>query len=320
MANIQSLNEQCMLQIFSYLPEADQMRVALVCKKWLEFVGKLIEFDELTVYHSKPAKTQIRSMFVRSNEAFTELLACPQFTGLKKLNLHINGQLFESPPINLSNFAQLEHLQIDYASSNQMMLQRLIDQQVQLRKLKLFNCYQLVDLHKVYKAFPNLTHLKVAYIVQVRPECISPPAGLSYPLIYFEQYHYSCVDRTFLDLLMSSCPSLEYLTLSLNNTSKLPRLVQRTANLKELNLNIPNEFLKSCFKYKPNIFKKIGKRDVIVRINGLVLRKSDTRTLHFQVDPDELFLITYEQLCRSNNLTDYSKEELEFYFNNFKGR
>lgn len=296
------------------------MRCSLVCKKWLEFVGQLIDFDELTVYHSKPVKTQACSMFVRSNEAFAELLACPQFKQLKKLNLHINGQLFEPPPIDLSNYPQLIELQIDYASGSQTMLEHLTEKSVQLRNLKLFNCYQIADLHKVYASFPNLTHLKVAYVAPVRAECVDLSGAVSYPLRYFEQYHYSCVDRTFLDLLLTACPALEYLTLSLNNTSKIPRLIQRMANLKELNLNIPNEFLKSCFKHKPAIFKKIGKRDVCVRINGLAVRKADVRTAKFRVDPDELYLITYEQLCKSNQLTDYSRDELEFYFNNFKGR
>lgn len=309
-----------MLKILANLSVACQTRYSLVCQKWSALVGHLTD-GELIVYHSKPAKSHKSGVFVRTNAAFSQVLSCSRFKAIKKLILHLNTQLLKVPPIDLSNFSHLEQLEINHPTAGQLMLDTLIEKRVQLSSLKLYNCYRILDLTKVYEVFPNLTHIKTAFIERIDNECIQLPAGTFYPLEYFEQYHYTCSDRSLLDFLLIACPSIEYLTLSLSNVSRIPQLVQSLASLKELNLNVPNEKLKFCFKFKSTIFKAIGKRDVIFRINGLPVKKADTRITKFRVDPDELYLITYEQLSLANQLDDeHCENELQFYFNNFKGR
>ena len=319
-AHIESLDEKCLLKILACLPIVDLTRCSMVCKKWHALAGQLLEMGELTVYHSKPVKRQASGVLVRSNAAFAKLITCPQFKLLKKLNLHINSQLLDEPLIDLSNYLQLEQLQVDHPTANQAMLELLIEKGVRLSSLRLYNCYKIVDLTKVYKVFPHLTHIKTAFVERSDTECLELPADTLYPLKYFEQYHHSCVDRSLINILLIACPKIEYLSLSLGNALKIPQLVQNLAGLRELNLNIPNDKLKFCWKYKPTIFKAIAKRDVVFRINGLPVKRTNTRTTRFRVDPDELYLITYEQLSLANQLNDYSMDELKFYFNNFKGR
>lgn len=309
-----SLNDRCLSIIFNNLKIVDQAKLSTVCKRWFELI-KSINSNQLILYHSKSVKIQTSSVLIKSSSNLNKLLCSSLFKKLKKLKIHINNQLINVPLIDLSNLIDLEHLEINYFSTNQLMIDNLIQKQVQLINLRIYNCCRIADLVTLFEVFPNLTHIKTAFIDKF--EDVST-LDRFYNLEYFEHYHYSIVDRNLVDFLIKHCPLIERLTLSLNNLAKISYMVQRFTNLKEINLNIPNENLKFCFKYKETIFRTIANRGIMFRINGLIVKQTDINYHKFKIDPDELFLITYEKLSKVNELVGYDRSDLEFYFNNFK--
>lgn len=138
-------------------------------------------------------------------------------------------------------------------------------------------------------------------------------------LTYFEQYNCLTVERTVINYLIENCTLIEYLSLSIDVTVQIPLLVRQLRNLRELNLNIPNDRLRCCFRNLATIFQSIGERAIKLRVNGLPVKSlADKKVNKFKVDREEIYTITYEQLQTSNKLLDYGIDDLRFYFNNFK--
>lgn len=273
--NLNCLDDSLLGRIFNSLSISDRVRCSAVCKHWLELI-ELVRNDELVVYHSKPVKLPSSGVLIKTNDSLNKLLTASKFKQLKKLKIHINNQVIVEPTIDLSNFVSLEQLEINYSSPNRKMFDILNEKGVQLTSLKCLNVYR-VDLSKVFDYFPNLTHIKTAFADRMwctyAPDC---------RLEYFEQYHQTPVDRNLIDFLISSCKSLEYLTVTVTSFVKISVLIAQLTNLKELNFNIANEYLRPCFKYKPSMLKATGQREIIVRINGLRLR-SDTQIDKYKV-------------------------------------
>lgn len=319
--SINSLNAKCILSIFEHLPVRDLMVCSAVVKSWHKLIAK-IEFEQLAIYLSKPVDNVMpRYLQFNSTWRLEEVLRMAKFGRLKKLIICVNNQQLAKPRIDLAGLNELVHLEINYLSTNQSMFDALKSQRIRLHRMRFFNCYR-VDLIDLFQAFPNLTHLKAA-TVEV-PNSFTLPES-SFPLGYLEQYHYMTMHRTVFDFLASHCrATLRRLTCTTNDPAACNRLVQNCVRLLELNLNIENQHLDAFFPHRTEakqsvlFAQAIAERQLLLRINGLVVRLPDSKPTKFAVDPDEVFLTTYDQLLTANELTGYSKNELRFYFNNFK--
>lgn len=308
---INGLAPQFLSRIFEHLPVKDLVACSAVAKSWHKLIAA-IEFEELAIYLSRPADHVIpRYLQFKCGWRLERVLAMEKFKKLRKLIISINSHQIEQPLIDLGNLSELVHLEINQLSENRSMFENLKKRRVQLLRLRFLNCYQ-TDLVEVYTSFPNLTHLKVATLQPIASLTVSRS---SFPLQYLEMYHYLVLDRTVVDFLAVFCrASLRCLTCTTADPAGFARLVENCTQLTELNLNIENQHLNAFFASK----MKLWVSGLRLRFNGLVVRESDDVPSKFHVDSDEVYLITYDQLLNANTLTGYSRNELRFYFNNFK--
>lgn len=307
---INSLAPQFLSRIFEHLPVKDLVTCSAVSKSWRKLIAE-IEFEELAIYLSCPPDHVIAQYLqFKCSHRVEGVLTMERFRKLKKLIISMNNHQIEEPLIDLSNHSELVHLEINNLSTNRGMFENLKTRRVRLVHLRFLNCYR-IDLADVCEVFPNLTHLKAAIL---EPIC-SRFTGSIAPLEYVEQYHYRALDWSLVEFLAVHCrDSLRCLTCTASDPAGFVRLVQNCGRLTELNLNIENQHLGAFFAIKTKLWTEHRR----LRFNGLPVRESDNVPAKFQVDPDEVMLITYDQLLKANSLTGYSRNELRFYFNNFR--
>lgn len=275
--NINCLEDSILFRIFNKLTIQDQVRCSSVCKNWLNLIES-IKSDELIIYFLKPIKQPCSSVQVKTHQSFNQLMKSSKFRLLKRLKIHLNNQIIEEPTIDLTNFLELEFLEINSLSnSNHRMFEILAQKNQQLNKLNFLNIYRC-DLSKLFDYFPNLTHIKTAFVDKPNNQLKLNNCKL----IYFEQYHFSSVDQVFIDFIINF-HHIEYLTVSIKSLVKIAYLIQNLKHIKELNFNISNQSLPFCFKHRNGIFKAMGKREIIFRINGLCVTRTDNQLNKFKV-------------------------------------